>query len=316
MNVSQLLVCNNHIFCSISPDLAGCPQLSLWETGQVLRWLSNTFCVQTSMSATRLPAPTAAVRTRWEATAACAATVSGCRTTPAQVRRRMCVCVCAVRVQHTYFFRMCEVWLFFFRCGRVRRRVSVSRPDVREHCGVVSLRFMSSRIHTRQQAVHRCVYQYKEFKSHTHTRSPWTHSAHPTTVHVACRRERVWGRRALSWTAVCQHGGLLQLRELPAGLPHRQWKVCRWRAHMHQIYNSIQNIAFFSLICFPFVFLIFLLFHYCSFLSFLTLYIYLYRVRLYLILYFRYIEKKKIKQRNQNKDFYISKIYGSALVLS
>lgn len=179
MNVSQLLVCNNHIFCSISPDLAGCPQLSLWETGQVLRWLSNTFCVQTSMSATRLPAPTAAVRTRWEATAACAATVSGCRTTPAQVRRRMCVCVCAVRVQHTYFFRMCEVWLFFFRCGRVRRRVSVSRPDVREHCGVVSLRFMSSRIHTRQQAVHRCVYQYKEFQSHTHT-----HVRHGHTVHI------------------------------------------------------------------------------------------------------------------------------------
>lgn len=43
------------------------------------------------MSAFSYPAPTAAVRTRREATAACAATVSGCRTAPAQVKRKNCL---------------------------------------------------------------------------------------------------------------------------------------------------------------------------------------------------------------------------------
>lgn len=49
----------------------------------------------------------------------------------------------------------------------------MSRPDVCEHCRIISLCLMSGRIHTHQQAVHRCIDEHKPFPSNA--RSQWTH---------------------------------------------------------------------------------------------------------------------------------------------
>lgn len=85
--------------------------------------------------------------------------LSNALTSTALVYVYICLDVSAVCV--FFWLKSISVWLWLWLClfrrGRVCRPVSVSRPDVCQRCGIISLRFMSSRIHTYQQAVHRCV---------------------------------------------------------------------------------------------------------------------------------------------------------------